>query len=121
MLATHSDTKAELNHRGQACEVLAGTGISRRRKWSEVLAHGHQGAAPPFAPAPEAGAVALRKDLLGYALMNRLPSALETASDQVAMHKHHRPCEVSVGKPPPLGKVVEHRGIAPRIPVWKTG
>ncbi len=29
------DTKAELNRRGQACEVLAGTGISRRVKWSE--------------------------------------------------------------------------------------
>jgi hypothetical protein len=26
------DTKAELNRRGQACEVLTGTGISRRGK-----------------------------------------------------------------------------------------
>ncbi len=28
------DTKAELNHRSQCCEVLAVTGISRRLKWS---------------------------------------------------------------------------------------
>jgi hypothetical protein len=26
------DTKAELNHRSQICEVLTGTGISRRGK-----------------------------------------------------------------------------------------
>jgi hypothetical protein len=37
------DAKAELNHRGQICEVLTGTGISRRVKWTEVLAHGHHG------------------------------------------------------------------------------
>jgi hypothetical protein len=59
MLATHRDTKAELNHRGQACEVLAGTGISRRRKWSE------RGVTLSLVPAPEAGA-----SLLGYALIN---------------------------------------------------
>ena len=29
------DTKAELNRRSQACEVLTDTGISRRVKWSE--------------------------------------------------------------------------------------
>ena len=28
------DTKAELNRRGQTCEVLADTGISRRVKWN---------------------------------------------------------------------------------------
>ncbi len=28
------DAKAELNRRGQACEVLAATGISRREKWT---------------------------------------------------------------------------------------
>jgi hypothetical protein len=27
------DTKAELNHRGEVCEALAGTGISRRVKF----------------------------------------------------------------------------------------
>ncbi len=71
---------------------------------------------PPFAPAPEAGA-----SLLGYALIKKLPSALEAAFDQVAVRKHLRPCEVSVGKPPHLGKMVEHRGIAPRTPAWKAG
>ncbi len=40
------DAKAELNRRGLACEVLTGTGISRREKWSEALARGHQGNAP---------------------------------------------------------------------------
>jgi len=28
------DAKVELNHRSQACEVLTGTGISRRGKWT---------------------------------------------------------------------------------------
>ena len=27
------NAKAELNHRSQICEVLTGTGISRREKW----------------------------------------------------------------------------------------
>ena len=36
------DAKAELNRRSQACEILAGTGISRREKWTEVLSHSHQ-------------------------------------------------------------------------------
>jgi hypothetical protein len=40
------NAKAELNRRSQVCEILAGTGISRREKWTEVLAHGHQGNAP---------------------------------------------------------------------------
>ncbi len=52
------DTKAELNRRSQACAILAGTGISRRVKWTE------RGVTLPFDPAPEAGA-----SLLGYALM----------------------------------------------------
>jgi hypothetical protein len=30
------DTKAELNRRGQVCEVLAGTGISCRVKWTNI-------------------------------------------------------------------------------------
>jgi len=30
------DAKAELNRRGQACEVLIGTGISRRVKWTGI-------------------------------------------------------------------------------------
>ena len=30
------DAKAELNHRSQVCEALAGTGISRRVKWSSI-------------------------------------------------------------------------------------
>ena len=52
------DTKAELNRRGQACEVLADTGISRRVKWSE------RRVTLPLVLAPEASA-----SLLGYALM----------------------------------------------------
>jgi len=40
------DTKAELNRRSQVCEVLTGTGISRRGKWTEVLAHGREGNTP---------------------------------------------------------------------------
>jgi diadenosine tetraphosphatase ApaH/serine/threonine PP2A family protein phosphatase len=35
-LATRRDTKAELNRRGQACEVLIDTGISRRVEWSSM-------------------------------------------------------------------------------------
>ena len=31
------DTKAELNRRGQACEVLIGTGISRRLKKKPLI------------------------------------------------------------------------------------
>ena len=53
------DTKAELNRRSQACEVLTGTGISRRVKWSE------RRVTLPLALAPEASA-----SLLGYALLN---------------------------------------------------
>jgi hypothetical protein len=33
MLTTRRNAKAELNRRSQACDVLAGTGISRRVKW----------------------------------------------------------------------------------------
>ena len=51
------DTKAELNHRGEVCEALAGTGISRRVKWSE------RRVTLPLDLAPEASA-----SLLGYAL-----------------------------------------------------
>ena len=53
------DTKAELNHRSQVCEVLADTGISRRVKWSE------RRVTLPLSLAPEASA-----SLLGYALIN---------------------------------------------------
>jgi hypothetical protein len=35
------DTKAELNHRGQVCEVLIDTGVSRRVKMVRAM-----GAAP---------------------------------------------------------------------------
>ena len=51
MLATlmavckNRDTKAELNRRDQACEVLTGTGV-RVARMVEVLAHGQQGIAP---------------------------------------------------------------------------
>lgn len=41
-----SDTKAELNRRSQTCEVLTGTGISRRGRWTKVLAHDQRNA--PF-------------------------------------------------------------------------
>jgi len=30
------DAKAELNRRSQVCEILAGTGISRRKKYSQA-------------------------------------------------------------------------------------
>ena len=33
------DTKAELNRRGQACGILAGTGISRRENEVEMVGH----------------------------------------------------------------------------------
>jgi len=29
------DAKAELNRRSQVCEILTGTGMSRREEWSE--------------------------------------------------------------------------------------
>ena len=51
------DTKAELNRRGQVCEALTDTGISRRVKWSE------RRVTLPLSLAPEASA-----SLLGYAL-----------------------------------------------------
>ena len=53
------DTKAELNHRGEVCEALADTGISRRVKWTE------RRVMLPLDLAPEASA-----SLLGYALRN---------------------------------------------------
>jgi len=40
------DANVELSRRSEVCEVLAGTGISRRVKMDEVLAHGHKGSAP---------------------------------------------------------------------------
>ena len=59
MLATLSpedrDTKAELNHRSQACEGPDRHRCSRRVKWSECWRM-HQ-VPPPLAPAPEAGAL----------------------------------------------------------------
>ena len=58
------DAKAELNRPSQACEVLTDTGISRRVKWSE------RRVTLPLSLAPEASIVAVRKDLLGYALRN---------------------------------------------------
>ena len=51
------DAKAELNHRGQICEVLIDTGISRHGKWTE------RRVTLPLDLAPEASA-----SLLGYAL-----------------------------------------------------
>ena len=73
-------------------------------KWSE------RRVPPPFGPAPEAGA-----SLLGYALVNS-PSALDPAPGHYLDH---------AGSPlahrVQLGEMVEHQGIAPCIPVWKTG
>ena len=51
------DAKAELNRRSQACEVLTGTGISRRGKWPE------RRVTLPLDLAPEASAA-----LLGHTL-----------------------------------------------------
>ena len=53
------DAKAELNRRSQICEVLTGTGISRRVKWTE------RRVTLPLDLAPEASEVAVRKNLLG--------------------------------------------------------
>ena len=58
MLATQRDTKAELNRRSQACEVLTDTGISRRVKMVE-----HLGIAPSI-PAWKTG-VYLSTPMLG--------------------------------------------------------
>jgi hypothetical protein len=71
------DAKAELNRRSQACEILTGTGISRRES---------------------------------------IPKRTE-----LGVRPLLRPCEASVGTPGSLGKLVEHQGSAPCIPVWKTG
>jgi hypothetical protein len=47
------------------------------------------------------------------------PSAPNPAPGLVAVRKHLRPCEVSVGMPGSFGKMDEHQGIAPCIPRWK--
>src|ERR1022692_4970445 len=66
----------------------------------------------PLALAPEASA-----SLLGYAL-KKTPQRTEPGIRPLL-----RPCEVSAGTPGSTGEneMVEHQGIAPCIPVWKTG
>ena len=66
----------------------------------------------PLALAPEASA-----SLLGYAL-KKTPQRTERGIQPLL-----RPCEVSAGTPGSTGEneMVEHQGIAPCIPVWKTG
>jgi len=99
------DTKVELNHRSQACEGPGRHRYSRRVKWSE------RWVPPPLDPAPEAGA-----SLLGYALINspahwtRYPAITSTVR---GLCRHTR----FTGE----NEMVEHQGIAPCIPVWKTG
>jgi len=74
------DTKAELNHRSQICEVLTGTGISHRGK-RESQAH-------------RIGCPAITSTVRGLCRHTRFTGENE---------------------------MVEHQGIAPCIPVWKTG
>ena len=104
-LQPHRDTKAELNRRSQACEGPDRHRYSRRVKWSE------RRVPPPFAPAPEAGV-----SLLGYALIN--PQRTDPGIRLLL-----RRCEVSADTSGSTGEkeMVEHQGIAPCIPVWKTG
>ena len=100
------DTKVELNHRSQACEGPGRHRYSRRVKWSE------RRVSRPLPLAPEASA-----SLLGYAL-KKTPQRTEPGIRPLL-----RPCEVSAGTPGSTGEdeMVEHQGIAPCIPVWKTG
>ena len=49
------------------------------------------------------------------------PDSESGQGGKVAVRKHLRPCEASAGGPGSLGHLVEHQGIAPCIPVWKTG
>ena len=63
----NSDTKAELNRRSQNSNALAGTGISCRVNGLSCLRTATR-LMLPLGLAPEASAVAVRKDLLGYAL-----------------------------------------------------
>ena len=65
-----------------------------------------QGNARPFLVAKQL-MVAVRKDL---------PSALNPVSGHYFDRARSLPAD-----PVQPGKMVEHRGIAPRIPVWKTG
>ena len=66
----------------------------------------------PLDLAPEASA-----SLLGYAL-KKTPQRTAPGVRPLL-----RPCEVSAGLPGSTGEneMVEHQGIAPCIPVWKTG
>ena len=89
-----------MNRRSQACEVLAGTGISRRVKWVE------RRVTLPLALAPEASA-----SLLGYALL--------------VEHQGIAPC-IPAWKAgvylstPMLGKMESRKGVAPFCAVLQT-
>ena len=105
-LQPNRDTKVELNHRSQACEGPGRHRYSRRVKWSE------RRVSRPLSLAPEASA-----SLLGYAL-KKTPQRTAPGVRPLL-----RPCEVSAGLPGSTGEseMVEHQGIAPCIPVGKTG
>jgi len=52
----------------------------------------------------------------GIRVAKRFPKRTESGTRPLL-----RPCEASVGTPDSLGKMDEHQGSAPCIPVWKTG
>jgi len=66
------DAKAELNRRSQACEYPDRHRYSRRKKWTEVLAHGARGNAPALWQCASTSRIkrmnAVRQDLFGYTL-----------------------------------------------------
>ena len=103
MLATRPrDTKAELNRRSQACEVLTGTGISRREKWTE------RRVTLPLDLAPEASA-----SLLGYTLKQM--DGHEGSAPSIPVWK----TGVCLSTPIP-GEMDTRAGIAPASAVLQT-
>ena len=93
-----------MNRRGQACEVLADTGISHRFKMVRTA-----GNAPAYSCS--------RSRRLTFRLRSdKLPSALNLMSG----HYFDRARSLPVDRVQ-LGEMVEHLGIAPSIPAWKAG
>ena len=113
------DAKAELNRRGQACEVLADTGISHRFEMVRSVS-----ARPPGQRArllcSRSKQVAVRKDLLGYVLKSSPAHRTQYPATWQWATTFDRARSLPVDRVQ-LRKLVEHLGIAPSIPVWKTG
>ena len=90
------DAKVELNHRNQACEVLADTRIRVARKWTDVLAHGQAGNAP---------ACSCSRSRRGgrpqgpFRLRSETPKRTESGVRPLL-----RPCGASADEPDSLGK-----------------